>query len=126
VIDMADPVAVLTTAWTLGCSLQGSVAVGEQTPVKLRVAGSPVLLEGTVQSWTVADCKAVTPPPPSTKSPCSKVGKPTAGATAKLSVGGHAVLLSSFNAPAVGSAVAHTVSVTGPTPPPRAPLKVSP
>jgi len=120
---MADPVAVLTTAWSLECSFQGSVTVPEPTSVKLRVAGKPVLLDNTVSTWTVTACKAVSG---NTPAPCSSVGKRTAGVAAKLSVGGQAVLLETFSALSVGSAVTanHTVSVSKSTPEPSSPLKV--
>jgi hypothetical protein len=121
---MADPVAVLTTAWTLECSFHGSVSVPEQASVKLRVAGQPVLLDNTVSTWTVSACQALAG---NTKSPCATVGAPTAGVASKLFVGDQAVLLTTFSAPSVGSAVTpHTVSVTRPTPAPRSPLSVAP
>jgi hypothetical protein len=122
---MTDPVAVLTTAWTLACSFQGSVTVPEQTSVKLRVAGHPVLLRNTVSAWTVAHCQAQAG---SAKSPCASVGGPTAGVASRLFVGDQPVLLTTFNAPSVGSTVTekHTVSVNGLVPAPDSPLKVAP
>jgi hypothetical protein len=122
---MADPVPVLTTAWSLACTFQGSVTVPEPTSVKLRVAGKPVLVKDSVSTWTVGGCKATAG---STNSPCSTVGDPTAGVASKLFVGDQAVLLTKVSAPSVGSAVTtgHTVSVTGPLPAPSSPLKVAP
>jgi hypothetical protein len=126
---MSDPKAVLTTAWTLECTFQGSVSVPDQSAVKLHVAGAPVLLASTVASWQVSACQAVTPD--GTKSPCATVTPvPTPYPPAKLTVGAAKVpvLLETFSADTIGSAVTPHAAAVSPTKPhpTSTPLKVKP
>ena len=111
--------AVLTTAASVSCSFKGTVVTSNPGPVKLIVAGKPVLVASGVSSWTVTPntCTATSGNSPA---PCATVGIPTAGTSAKLLSNGQAVLLGSFSAPAMGSAltVGHTVSATPATPSP--------
>jgi hypothetical protein len=109
--------AVLTTAASVSCSLKGTVVTSNPGPVKLIVAGKPVLVASGVSDWTATPgtCTATSGGSPS---PCTGVGTPTAGTSAKLQSNGQAVLLESFDAPATGSLVVHTVSATPATPNP--------
>ena len=91
---------VLTEATTVSCSHQGTVS--KSSTAKLQVAGSPVLLEKQVPSWTIPTGSV---PPGCTRIktqagevPCTKVTQPTKGAAAKLTVGGSKVLLDSLQA----------------------------
>jgi hypothetical protein len=106
---------VLTTAASVNCSFKGTVITGNTGPVKLIVAGKPVLVASGVSGWTVTPntCTATSGGSPA---PCASVGTPTAGTSAKLQSNGQAVLLESFSAPAQGSLVVHTVSATPATP----------
>lgn len=112
-----QPSEVLTTAASVSCTFNGTVTTGNPKPVKLIVAGNPVLVASGVSQWAVKNCKAASGSSPA---PCSTVGPPTAGTSAKLQSNGQAVLLATFSAPSVGSAVTagHTVSAKASTPSP--------
>jgi hypothetical protein len=116
---MTDTNPVLTTAASLSCTFKGAVVTSNPGTVKLIVAGNAVLLAAGVSQWTVTTgtCTAQAGNSPA---PCATVGTPTAGASTKLKSNGQAVLLSTFGAPSVGSAVTagHTVSATAATPSP--------
>lgn len=102
--------AVLTTAATVACALQGRTAVTSTGPAKLVAGGQPVLLATDVSGWQVAACTATTPA--GAPSPCATIGAPTAGTAGKLVVGGAPVLLATFAALTVGSAVPHTATAS--------------
>src|SRR5690242_6225148 len=104
---------VITTATALSCTFKGTVTASNPVTPALVVAGNPVLLATGVSTWSVATCGAQAGGSPS---PCATVGPPTAGVSSKLRCNGEAVLLASFSAPSVGSAltVGHTVMVTAP------------
>lgn len=108
---------VLTSAASVSCTFKGTVTTGNPKPVKLIVAGNPVLVASGVSHWTVNNCQATSG---NSKAPCSAVGPPTAGTSAKLRSNGQGVLLANLSAPSVGSAVVagHTVSATAATPSP--------
>jgi hypothetical protein len=103
---------VVTTGATVECGQKGTVAQ-PAAPVKLKVGGNAVSVSSAVSTWTTAGCQAVLG---NTASPCTSVGAPTAGTAGKLKVGGSAVLLKDFSAPAnqgtVPDPMVHTVSVT--------------
>jgi hypothetical protein len=91
---------VLTEATTVNCSHKGEVS--KSSTAKLQVGGHPVLLENQVSSWTIPTGTA---PPACTRintqageKPCTKVGSPTEGTAAKLTVEGSKVLLDSLQA----------------------------
>src|SRR4051812_42264613 len=109
---MSDPEAVLTTAWKLACTFKGQVLVPDPPVVKLKVAGAPALLADGVGTWTVGNCTAMAG---SATSPCATVTPVLPPyPPAKLTVGAAKVpvLLRSFSADTVGSAVTpHTAAV---------------
>ena len=72
---------VLTSAASVSCTFKGTVTTGNPKPVKLIVAGNPVLVASGVSHWTVNNCQATSG---NSKAPCSAVGPPTAGTSAKL------------------------------------------
>jgi hypothetical protein len=81
---------VLTTGHTVQCSHGGKV-----TPVaspKLTVGGEKVVTAAGLLAGTVAGC---TTPATTTTKPCTKVSPPIGGQTAKLTVAGVPVALTS-------------------------------
>ena len=102
--------AVLTTAATVACALQGRTAGTSAGPATLVAGGQPVALATDVSAWQVAGCTATTPA--GAPSPCATIGAPHTGTATKLVVGGTPVLLVTFSAVTVGSAVPHTAAAS--------------
>jgi len=91
---------VLTEETILTCPNKG--VVSKSSKAKLRVGGSPVLLENQAPDWTIP----VAPDPNACtqtntqagEKPCTKAVLVTMGQAAKLTVGGSKVLLDSLQA----------------------------
>jgi hypothetical protein len=89
---------VLTTGSTVTCGHTPPGLVMPQSGAKLAVGGEPVLVESSIQ-MIAPGCT----PRVQGDVPCSAVGQITAGRSAKLSVGGAAVMLATLGGTTKGA-----------------------